>query len=138
MEVFLRRSLVRLTVAWFVLAVSASSGATTFGSLKGVVHDPQHRPVPGVTVSLTARSSEWRQATVSDGAGEFSFVAVPVGEYLVQATLQGFETAQQTVTVLCCRTARRSFICSCGLWVSLPTSPCRPVPRRCCPPRRAP
>lgn len=71
-----------------------------FGSVKGIVHDPQHRPVPGVTVTLKARDAAWQQTTVTDANGEFQFASVPVGDYSVTATLEGFKPATLLVTVL--------------------------------------
>ena len=42
-------------------SASPPAFATIFGSVRGVVHDPQHRPVPGATVVLKARDSEWNR-----------------------------------------------------------------------------
>jgi outer membrane receptor for ferrienterochelin and colicin len=74
--------------------------AVIFSTVKGVVHDPQHRPVPGAVVTLKAQQSDWTQTTTTDGAGAFQIAAVPVGEYTVTVALQGFNTARQTVTVI--------------------------------------
>ncbi len=95
------RVLLRIVVVISIsLVVSVPASASMFGSLKGVVHDPQHRPVAGAAVALRARASEWVQTTTTDGSGEYSFGAVPVGEYLLDVSLTGFETVQQAVTVV--------------------------------------
>jgi hypothetical protein len=73
--------------------------ATIFGKVQGVVHDPQHRPVPGASIKLQAVTSEWSQTTQTDGNGEFSFTTVPVGDYKITVTQSNFETSEQTVTV---------------------------------------
>jgi carboxypeptidase family protein/TonB-dependent receptor-like protein len=73
--------------------------AAPVGSVRGVVHDQQHRPIPGATVTLTAQHADWTQTTVTDANGEFQFLAVPVGDYTVVVTLEGFERATQTVSV---------------------------------------
>jgi len=39
-----------------LLAVTVS--ATIFGSVRGIIHDPQHRPVSGAMVMLRAKSSD--------------------------------------------------------------------------------
>src|ERR1700678_2281650 len=73
--------------------------ATIFGKLQGIVHDPQHRPVAGATITLKAITSDWSQTAQTDGNGEFSFPTVPVGDYKITVTQPTFETAEQTVTV---------------------------------------
>ena len=57
--------------------------ATIFGKIQGIVHDPQHRPVAGASVTLQAITSAWSQTTQTDDNGEFSFTSVPVGDYKV-------------------------------------------------------
>ena len=76
----------------------ATAYATTFGSIRGVVHDPQHRPLKDATVTLRARTSEWSTVTRTDARGEFQLNAVPIGEYSISASHEGFgETAQNVV-----------------------------------------
>jgi outer membrane receptor for ferrienterochelin and colicin len=74
--------------------------ATIFSTVKGVVHDEQHRPVSGATVSIKARQSEWTQTTTSDVNGAFQISAVPAGEYVVTVALSGFITVEQSITVV--------------------------------------
>jgi TonB dependent receptor/Carboxypeptidase regulatory-like domain/TonB-dependent Receptor Plug Domain len=73
--------------------------ATIFGRIQGIVHDPQHRPIAGATVSLHAITSDWSQTTQTDDNGEFLFTSVPVGDYKITVTQPKFDTAEQTVTV---------------------------------------
>jgi hypothetical protein len=73
--------------------------ATIFGTIRGIVHDPQHRPIAGASVTLQAITSDWSQTTQTDGNGEFSFTAVPVGDYKITVTQSKFQTSEQTVTV---------------------------------------
>ena len=73
--------------------------ATIFGRIQGIVHDPQHRPVAGAAVKLQAITSDWSQTAQADDNGEFSFTAVPVGDYKITVTQSKFETSEQTVTV---------------------------------------
>jgi hypothetical protein len=82
------------------LAVSALPvKATIFGNIRGIVHDPQHRPIAGASVKLEAITSDWSQTTQTDDNGEFSFSAVPVGDYKITVTQSKFQTSQQIVTV---------------------------------------
>ena len=73
--------------------------ATVFGRIQGVVHDPQHRPMTGASVKLQAITSDWSLSTQTDDDGEFSFTAVPVGDYKITVTQSKFETSERTVTV---------------------------------------
>ena len=89
-------------VVIFVFALFFAGGvlATIFGSVRGIVHDPQHRPVADMEVTLKSTSSDYAQATRSDVNGEFHFDAVPVGEYSVTVNKDGFAAITQTVSVL--------------------------------------
>ena len=49
------RSVLKLLAALLVLSVPAL--ATIFGTVRGIAHDPQHRPVAGAHVALKAIGS---------------------------------------------------------------------------------
>ena len=74
--------------------------ATIFGTVRGIVHDPQHRPVADATVTLKAKASAYTQTMQSDAEGGFHFDAVAVGEYVVTVEQAAFVTQEQSVTVL--------------------------------------
>ncbi len=82
------------------LFFAASAFATVFGTVRGLVHDPQHRPVQGITVILKARNSEFTQTAQTDAEGQFHFDAIPLGEYTVAISDATFVAEPQTVTVL--------------------------------------
>jgi outer membrane receptor protein involved in Fe transport len=87
-------------ISLFALFSSATLHATVFGSVRGIVHDPQHRPVPDIEVALKSTTSEYTQSTRSDANGEFHFDAVPLGEYALTVSKEGFASITQTVSVL--------------------------------------
>jgi hypothetical protein len=78
----------------------APSRAEIFGNVHGIVHDPQHRPIPGADVDLKAQHSEWVQHQKTNDSGEFEFSAVPLGEYSVTVALTNFQPAAQAVVVM--------------------------------------
>ncbi len=82
------------------LFVAAAAFATVFGTVRGIVNDPQHRPVPDIKVNLKARASDYTQTAQTDAAGQFQFDAVPLGEYTVTISDSTFVADQQNVTVL--------------------------------------
>ncbi len=73
--------------------------ATVFGEVQGIVHDPQHRPVPGAHVVLQSRTSALQQAADTDANGSFRLLTVPIGEYTVTVTQQGFAPLAQALTL---------------------------------------
>jgi len=91
------RQIASLTVV--VLFLGAPAFATIFGSVRGVVHDPQHRPIQGSHVTLKARNSDWAQSRDSNDRGEFDFSSVPIGNYTVTVASRAFQPTQQDVMV---------------------------------------
>jgi len=94
----------RKCVVWLAAAAllmcAPLARATIFGSVRGVVHDPQHRPIADADVKLKAATSDWSSTTRSDTDGAFEFDPVSVGDYIVTVSIAGFETMQQTITVV--------------------------------------
>jgi hypothetical protein len=88
-----------VSLAAVLLLVKAMAFATIFGTVRGIVHDPQHRPIAGAHVTLKAQDSDWGQSQDSNPNGEFTFSSVPIGSYTVTVTAQAFESFQQSVIV---------------------------------------
>jgi len=82
-----------------LLFCAVESSATIFGNIRGIVHDPSHRPIQGAQVALKAVASEWSAQGQTDENGEFSFSAVPAGEYTVRIARQGFAEEEQRLVV---------------------------------------
>ena len=95
---FMRSLRIPLLAVCISLALTAV--AATVGSVRGVIHDPQHRPVQNAMVMIKAKSAYWSTTVNSDANGNFAFNAVPLGEYIVTVVGLGFEQAQQNVAVL--------------------------------------
>lgn len=96
----------RKRVQWFRLFLFAAGlllvpqlKATIFGDIRGIVHDPQHRPIAGVQVTLQSTTSAWSQTVQTDQGGEFHFDAVAVGEYKIAITHPGFRDIAQPLIV---------------------------------------
>ena len=82
------------------LLLTSTAFATIFGSVRGVVHDPQHRPVQGAMIMLRAKTSDWAKTTNTDAEGQFSLNAVPLGDYAISVANPGFEQTEQNVVVM--------------------------------------
>jgi hypothetical protein len=74
--------------------------ATVFSQLQGVVHDPQHRPVPGAHIAVAAARSAFTASTDSSPDGLFTLPNLPLGDYTVTVTHAGFAALRQPLTVL--------------------------------------
>ena len=70
----------------------AQSQATT-GVIEGTVTDASGGVLPGITVSLRNTATNFEQSSVTDAAGRFRGVLLPLGPYEARATLEGFQPA---------------------------------------------
>src|SRR6202030_947222 len=82
------------------LFIALPAFATVFAPVRAMVHDPQHRPIQDVTVTLKAKTSSYVQTAQTDPNGEFHFDAVPLGEYRVTASAASFSPEEQSIAVL--------------------------------------
>jgi len=82
-----------------ILCLAASLSATIFSSVTGLIHDPEHRPVQGASVTLSAADSHWTQTQTSDDSGQFRFENVPVGRYTVRVEAANFVPQEQAIAV---------------------------------------
>lgn len=99
----------RIILCLIVIVTSfISVRASVFGDVKGVVLDPQQHAIAGARITVASRSSSFSRTTITDVAGEFSFRAVPVGEYTVNVESSGFSKSTLAVTVLSDRTSTLS------------------------------
>jgi outer membrane cobalamin receptor len=83
-----------------LLSITPAAFANVYGAIRGVVHDPQHRPIQDTMVMLKAKSADWAKSVTTDATGEFQFNAVPLGDYSVSVASQGFAQTSQEVTVI--------------------------------------
>ena len=86
-----------LLVAFYVLGTSWSASAqstpaTDTRPLQGAVFDETGGFMPGVNVILHAGSS--KRTVKTDDAGQFSFAGVAPGDYILESTRPGFQSAR--------------------------------------------
>ena len=74
--------------------------ATIFSTVRGIVHDPSHRPISGAEVRLRAKESEYTQVAHTNNEGAFEFPAVPAGEYIVEIAKPGFAAQEQPLITI--------------------------------------
>jgi outer membrane receptor protein involved in Fe transport len=73
--------------------------ATVFGTVRGVVHDPDHRPVPAAEITVKSSNSDFSQKVVTDGEGGFEAGSLAPGAYTVTVSKESFLPATQEVVV---------------------------------------
>jgi TonB dependent receptor/Carboxypeptidase regulatory-like domain/TonB-dependent Receptor Plug Domain len=89
----------RLPVFLLLLFAPLHSLATVFAAVHGVVHDPQHRPIAGATVTLHAAGSAFVLQAATDAQGGFEFAQTPLGVYTLAVEAAGFLKSAETLTV---------------------------------------
>ena len=92
----MRRSFCRYRVLCLSGVLVAHAAAS---NIRGVVHDPQHRPLAGAQILLHSGSGPETKSAQSDSSGEFQIDDVAVGTYKVEVSAQGFLTLQEQVSV---------------------------------------
>ncbi len=82
-----------------LLVLSQSVLAQSSATITGHVKDPQGANLPGATVTLYARERTFSLTMTTDSSGAYRFEKLAPGEYLVEATAEGFASAnaQQVV-----------------------------------------
>jgi outer membrane receptor protein involved in Fe transport len=88
-----------LFIASLFLAFAAVVWPVVFSSIRGIVHDPDHRPVAGARVVLKAASSDYAQTLTTKPDGTFETANLPIGEYQVTVKHPGFESSAQLVVI---------------------------------------
>ena len=81
------------------LLMPISLHAADVGSVRGVVHDAQHLPIAQADVRLKSATSDWVEYSMTDARGEFAFMTVPIGDYVLTVSQSEYVPAVQTVTV---------------------------------------
>ncbi len=70
---------------------AAASGQTQEATISGVVTDATGGALPGVAVSATHGETAQRHTAVTNAEGFYALRALPIGPYVVEAELSGFQ-----------------------------------------------
>ncbi len=95
----MRRSVLSITLVLFVVVLlpAGDLGAqATSGSIRGVVTDPTGAPMPGVTVLAQSDALvAGQKSAITGGNGTYRFPSLPVGAYVIEAHMPGFQSVQR-------------------------------------------
>jgi Carboxypeptidase regulatory-like domain len=86
------------------LAFAVASGTVwaqgTTAQISGTAKDPSGAVLPGVEITATQTATGRKRATVTNETGNYVLPSLPIGPYVVEASLPGFKTYVQTGIVL--------------------------------------
>jgi len=87
----------------FVFLLLFSASAQQSVTVRGIVHDPQHRPLPGAEVEL--QSNAFVKTATSGPNGEFQIDGVSEGSYTIKVSASGFRPFEQQINVAAARSS---------------------------------
>ena len=90
---------IRIILLAPLLMLTLAAFGSVFGSVRGIVHDAQHRPVENAIVTLRSATSDWATTTNTDSSGQFMFNAVALGEYTLTVVAPSFNQATANLRV---------------------------------------
>jgi outer membrane receptor protein involved in Fe transport len=89
----------RVLALFFLILLTLSASAVILTNLRGVVHDPQHKPIVGADATLQSKTSDFHQSAKSNTEGIFEFSAIPAGEYTLTVNAPGFSSQKQAIVL---------------------------------------
>src|SRR6267154_2547111 len=88
-----RRCLASLALVLLTLGCLPSARAQVSASMKGIVTDPSGAPVPAAAVRAKNLETGALRNSVTDEAGRYLVLSLPLGEYEIRVTKAGFQDA---------------------------------------------
>src|SRR5258708_1995211 len=88
-----------ITLLILTAVTAPAAFASVFGTVKAIVHDPQHRPVQGAEITVKSRTSSFTQTGKTNEDGIATILNIPVGEYDVTVAASGFGAQRQSIIV---------------------------------------
>jgi hypothetical protein len=100
-------TLILLTTIGLLTTVTPAMGQEVTAGIVGTVTDPSNAPVQGATVTATdtERGTTW--STQTNETGAYNLLRLPIGNYTVKVTKEGFQSAVEAAfTLVLNQTAR--------------------------------
>ncbi len=83
-----------------ILVIATAAWAQNTAQIIGTVKDPSGAVLPGVEITVTQTATGGKRSTVSNETGSYVLPSLPIGPYVLEATLPGFRTYIQMGIVL--------------------------------------
>jgi len=84
----------------FALAGAAAWAQATTAQVSGTVKDQSGAVLPGVEITVTQTATGAKRTAVSNETGNYVLASLPLGPYMLEASLPGFKSYVQTGIVL--------------------------------------
>jgi hypothetical protein len=82
-------------------ALPAAAQVATTGGIRGTVTDPEGGVMPGTTVrAISSALVAGQQVAIASGSGVYRFPSLPVGTYVLEASMPGFQSVRQENVVV--------------------------------------
>ena len=85
--------------ALLAITIPLAGFGQNFSTVTGVVTDPEGRMIPNVEVVLRSTQREARYEVKTNRLGQYDFVGVADGDYVLEAQFMGFRHLRDTVSV---------------------------------------
>ncbi|HEV8610492.1 MAG TPA: TonB-dependent receptor [Thermoanaerobaculia bacterium] len=87
-----RAALTALALLTFLPSPGFTQTQATTGVISGTVVDPSDAALPGATVVLRNTATNFEKTEITDTAGRFRAILLPLGPYRITASIPGFTT----------------------------------------------
>src|SRR5205823_4138154 len=91
-----------LSVGFFSIAFAGSAAwaQSTTAQISGTVKDPSGAVLPGVEIDATQTATGGKRTAITNETGNYVLASLPLGPYMLEASLPGFKSYVQTGIVL--------------------------------------
>ncbi len=81
------------------IAVVAAHAQSDYAVVRGSILDPQHRPIPGAHIRLTADGTGAEREVVANATGLYEIAGLQPGSYTLAVNSAGFKEATQSLDI---------------------------------------
>ncbi len=103
-----------LFILLITIAAFQATGQVNTASLTGLVTDPNGAVASKARVTITSTTTGLNRSMLTDGAGYYSFQAIPIGSYAVKVEASGFEMISEQVQLETAEKSRRDYTLKVG------------------------
>src|ERR1017187_7903512 len=99
---FSRRAMIRKVVAIFICFAASlitTQAQSNFAVVRGSILDPQHRPIAGAHIHLTASETGAKREVISNRTGLYEIAGLQPGAYSLAVDSPGFNQATQSLVL---------------------------------------
>ena len=79
------------------IALVTAHGQSNYADVRGSILDPQHRPIPGAQIRITAVGTGAERAVTANANGLYEIAGLQPGSYTMTVDSSGFKQATQKI-----------------------------------------